>query len=90
MLLISERTLEAVITRLDSASTDASWDTLDIGNLIHEERAKTGVNQKVFMSTLRHALTGMKVRFASFQKIVMSLDLIFVLSCRKGQVYQKS
>ena len=54
------QTLERVSAKLEEQHED--WDDLDISSLIHTVRADLNINQKTFMSILRYALTGMKVR----------------------------
>lgn len=63
----AERTLDAVIGKL-KASSDI-WDQLDILGLLHEEREKLQISPKAFMTPLRHALTGMKVREVPFHSL---------------------
>lgn len=69
---VSENTLEAVIARLSSptftSTTDTpteadaeSWIALPIADILHEENARLDIKPKVFMTVLRHAVTGMKV-----------------------------
>ncbi|KZT09062.1 glutamyl-tRNA synthetase [Laetiporus sulphureus 93-53] len=38
----------------------APWQTVNFVDLLHEEHAKLGINQKQYMTIVRHALTGMK------------------------------
>ena len=59
-LSVPVQTLERVSAKLEEQHED--WDDLDISSLIHTVRADLNVNQKTFMSILRYALTGMKVR----------------------------
>ena len=58
----SESVKEALHSRL-SQCTPPSWDELDMGALLHEVNDTLDVKPKVFMTSLRHALTGFKVYF---------------------------
>ncbi|TFK74720.1 glutamyl-tRNA synthetase [Pluteus cervinus] len=50
--------LQAVTDLL--ATKKDSWSSLNFLGLLHEERGRLGVPSKVYMTVLRHALTGMK------------------------------
>jgi len=53
-------TLEAVLRHVEPSSTEDSWDHLDINDMLHNENIRLGLKSKIFMTVLRHALTGMK------------------------------
>ncbi|KAJ3483560.1 hypothetical protein NLI96_g6232 [Meripilus lineatus] len=48
------------LTDLKAHLTQANWDNLNIIDHFHAETARLGLKQKVYMTILRHALTGMK------------------------------
>ncbi|EPQ61238.1 glutamyl-tRNA synthetase [Gloeophyllum trabeum ATCC 11539] len=48
----------AVAARLEKP--DIVWDQQNISAALHEESTKSGIKSRVFMTILRHALTGMK------------------------------
>lgn len=41
---------------------DQSWRDFDFSNTLHAEQDRLGYSAKIYMKTLRYALTGMKVR----------------------------
>lgn len=53
-------TLEVVLRRIEQIGTGESWDQLHIADILHEENTQLGLKSKIFMTVLRHALTGMK------------------------------
>ena len=61
LTVLAENTLKAVLQRLESSATGESWDQLNFNDILHEENVRLGLKSKVFMTVLRHALTGMKV-----------------------------
>jgi hypothetical protein len=65
---VVECTLEAVVRRIEQIGTGESWEVLPMADILHVENAQLGLKSKIFMTVLRHALTGMKVRlvFLSF------------------------
>ena len=52
--------MNSLTARLRDAQIE--WETGALSQLLHDENAKTGLKQKEYMTILRHALTGMKVR----------------------------
>ena len=56
------------------------WDQLGIADMLHEENGRLGLKPKTFMTVLRHALTGMKVRFASPLRLISIIDAFGLLS----------
>jgi len=53
-------TLEAVVRRIEQIGTGESWEVLPMADILHVENAQLGLKSKIFMTVLRHALTGMK------------------------------
>jgi len=53
-----DHALRRVILQLESSKSPSTQS--DIGVLLHDACEKTGLKQKVFMTALRHALSGMK------------------------------
>ena len=54
------KVVTSLISRLEDSQT--SWDVTSLSGMLHEENAKASLKQKEYMTILRHALTGMKVR----------------------------
>lgn len=52
--------VESLVGRLRGLET--AWETAALSEVLHDENAKTSLKQKEYMTILRHALTGMKVR----------------------------
>lgn len=82
------QTLERVSAKLEEQHED--WDDLDISSLIHTVRADLNINQKTFMSILRYALTGMKVRWTLSPPLVWIQDWTGECGYRKDLVFLKS
>lgn len=59
-----DTTLQAVKSRLETEP--ASWVDTEISQVLHEETEKVSLKTRIFMTVLRHALTGMKVRHRDF------------------------
>ena len=58
------RILTGVVPRLELVE---SWEEDELAAVLHEASHDLGVAQKTFMTVLRHALSGMKVRGAIFR-----------------------
>ncbi|KAF8621852.1 hypothetical protein AX15_007468 [Amanita polypyramis BW_CC] len=58
------QTISAIFSFLSSPTFDSaeSWKSSELHRTLHEEQKRLGLPLKPFMTTLRHALTGMKVR----------------------------
>jgi len=54
-----QKILEAVLKRVEPPAEEL-WDQLDFTAVLHEENTRLGLKPKIFMTVLRHALTGMK------------------------------
>ncbi len=53
-----------------------AWETVALSEVLHDENAKTSLKQKEYMTILRHALTGMKVRTNPVSNRVSAVKLI--------------
>ena len=51
--------VDSLVSRL---SGGIQWEVATLSHVLHDENAKTSLKQKEYMTILRHALTGMKVR----------------------------
>lgn len=59
------QTLQPTLERLRAIPAQ-EWEAYDVASVLHEENKKTGLKSKVYMTVMRHALSGMKVRLFSF------------------------
>ena len=73
--LCAETVIRGLLSRLRSVLS--SWDPATLTDVLHDENRKTSLKQKEYMTILRHALTGMKVRSCLLQPI--KLKLMFIL-----------
>lgn len=79
--VIEDATLEAIIQRIDPAPAGQQWNLLTtLVDILHDENAKLGLKQKVFMTTIRHALTGMKVCGFGFFPLVPRFTLTLLIA----------
>jgi glutamyl-tRNA synthetase len=56
-----QNVIRGTVTRL--RSTTSPWDVRSITDALHTENRTTGINPVRFMTVLRHAMSGVKVRF---------------------------